>query len=558
MAKGFNLKAVFDADTKGIEDGSKKAIKSVEEFADQSSDMLDQMAGKFGVNTNHLKEFRHILKSMGQAWVEGFGGGEEMMGNVISKMALLGTTATAAAALVAGAFKLMKKEADAYRQTIEGSIGEKGLKAYLSTYQQALYDINTQSTASMVETTNSWRKGFKTLWADFKNMAVNALYLVKEKGIEFGAALGMGWAKTKAITPIAGAKAASAEQLVMDIAKWERDLSNIQNKVIEKEAKIQELRALALDTEIKASERKKYLEQIQGLINDKAKIQLDILKKIENAYKEIAEILPNSIEAQDAYTNAVKATNSILKQQKAEKTNLSRLQNSINRDLEKEIEYREYLLSLDKQNPELEKQQTAFRASLIGAPSTDEINNILFGGAPPVVEIDTTLKPIKPKDVEKVIVDLARVIEDSIQSMAYGIGELIGDLATGGDAMQNFGKAVLSTFADAAIAVGKMAIQMGLAAEGVKQALKFGNPYVAIAAGAALVALGAAVKAGMSNIASGSYASSPSYSQGTRAVGTGGLVTRELTVNVQGTLVAQGSQLVAVLNNENKRRKVTT
>ena len=54
-----------------------------------------------------------------------------MMGNVISKMALLGTTATAAAALVAGAFKLMKEEADAYRQTIEGSIGERGLQAYL-------------------------------------------------------------------------------------------------------------------------------------------------------------------------------------------------------------------------------------------------------------------------------------------------------------------------------------------------------------------------------------------------------------------------------------------
>ena len=38
--------------------------------------MLDQMAGKFGVNTKHLKEFRQVLKEMGQAWVEGFGGGE--------------------------------------------------------------------------------------------------------------------------------------------------------------------------------------------------------------------------------------------------------------------------------------------------------------------------------------------------------------------------------------------------------------------------------------------------------------------------------------------------
>ena len=180
------------------------------------------------------------------------------------------------------------------------------------------------------------------------------------------------------------------------------------------------------------------------------------------------------------------------------------------------------------------------------------------GGAEMQIEVPIKLRPPEEKEITEVMVELSRVIEDSIQSMAYGIGELIGNLATGGDAMESFGKAVLSTFAEAAIAVGKMAIQMGLAAEGVKQALKFGNPYVAIAAGAALVALGAAVKAGMSNIASGSYASSSSYSQGARAVGTSGLVTRELTVNVQGTLVAQGSQLVAVLNNENKRRKVTT
>lgn len=549
MAKGFNLKAVFDADTKGIEEGSQKAIKSVEEFADQASDMLDQMAGKFGVNTKHLKEFRQVLKEMGQAWVEGFGGGEEMMGNVISKMALLGTTATAAAALVAGAFKLMKEEADAYRQTIEGSIEERGLQAYLSTYQQVLRQVNLEATASMVEMTNNWRKGLSGFWADFKNVGVNTIYNMKS-GL-FGFSLVLGLLQTKAASGAAKIRASEVEQLAKDIMRWERDLIAMRNAVIDKEIEILESQTQAQDRSLLPDERKQYLDEAKRLINERAEMQLQIMRQITAAYKEIADILPENLAAQEAYNAALDRQKAVERDRAGRLRALVRLENSI---ADASAKYSEEL----RKQAELLERKKAFRASLIGAPTTDAAWALMPGGAEMQIEVPIKLRPPEEKEITEVMVELSRVIEDSIQSMAYGIGELIGNLATGGDAMESFGKAVLSTFAEAAIAVGKMAIQMGLAAEGVKQALKFGNPYVAIAAGAALVALGAAVKAGMSNIASGSYASSPSYSQGTRAVGTSGLVTRELTVNVQGTLVAQGSQLVAVLNNENKRRKVTT
>ncbi len=551
MAKGFNLKAVFDADTKGIEEGSQKAIKSVEEFADQASDMLDQMAGKFGVNTKHLKEFRQVLKEMGQAWVEGFGGGEEMMGNVISKMALLGTTATAAAALVAGAFKLMKEEADAYRQTIEGSIGERGLQAYLSTYQQVLRQVNSEATASMVEMTNNWRKGLSGFWADFKNVGVNTIYNMKSGLVDFSFALVLGLLQTKAASGVAKIRASEVEQLAKDIMRWERDLIAMRNAVIDKEIEILESQKQAQDRSLLPDERKQYLDEAKRLINERAEMQLQIMRQITAAYEEIADILPENLAAQEAYNAALDRQKAVERDRAGRLRALVSLENSI---ADASAKYSEEL----RKQAELLERKKAFRASLIGAPTTDAAWALMPGGAEMQIEVPIKLRPPEEKEITEVMVELSRVIEDSIQSMAYGIGELIGNLATGGDAMESFGKAVLSTFAEAAIAVGKMAIQMGLAAEGVKQALKFGNPYVAIAAGAALVALGAAVKAGMSNIASGSYASSSSYSQGARAVGTSGLVTRELTVNVQGTLVAQGSQLVAVLNNENKRRKVTT
>ncbi len=346
-------------------------------------------------------------------------------------------------------------------------------------------------------------------------------------------------------------RASEVEQLAKDIMRWERDLIAMRNAVIDKEIEILESQKQAQDRSLLPDERKQYLDEAKRLINERAEMQLQIMRQITAAYKEIADILPENLAAQEAYNAALDKQKAVERDRAGRLRALVRLENSI---ADASAKYSEEL----RKQAELLERKKAFRASLIGAPTTDAAWALMPGGAEMQIEVPIKLRPPEEKEITEVMVELSRVIEDSIQSMAYGIGELIGNLATGGDAMESFGKAVLSTFAEAAIAVGKMAIQMGLAAEGVKQALKFGNPYVAIAAGAALVALGAAVKAGMSNIASGSYASSSSYSQGARAVGTSGLVTRELTVNVQGTLVAQGSQLVAVLNNENKRRKVTT
>lgn len=155
------------------------------------------------------------------------------------------------------------------------------------------------------------------------------------------------------------------------------------------------------------------------------------------------------------------------------------------------------------------------------------------------------------------------VVEGLATSLSEDIGGLIGDLVTGGEAWGNFATAAMSSFADMAQAVGKMAISTGLATIGIKAALESLNGYVAIAAGAALVALGAAVKAGLKNVASGNYASAPtsvasgSYSSSSSSA-VAGYNERELNVKVTGTLKASGSELVTVLNNENRRRLATT
>ena len=141
------------------------------------------------------------------------------------------------------------------------------------------------------------------------------------------------------------------------------------------------------------------------------------------------------------------------------------------------------------------------------------------------------------------------------------LGTFIGDSLTGGEnAMQDFSAAMLSTFGDMCIKLGELIITASGALEAIQAALEFSeNPWVAAAAGAALIAVGAAVKAGAANIARGGGYSSSSVSSSYGTSGrTSDYASREFTVNVTGTLVANGSQLVAVLNNENKRKQLTT
>ena len=158
---------------------------------------------------------------------------------------------------------------------------------------------------------------------------------------------------------------------------------------------------------------------------------------------------------------------------------------------------------------------------------------------------------------------MSQAVTSTIQSLATttaeAIGQLVGDLATGGNAWENFANTALSSFGDMAISIGKMAIETGVATLGIKAALESLNGYVAIAAGMALVALGSAVKTGLSNVASGNYsAGMGSYTGGTSSSITNDYESRDVNVNVTGTLQADGDQLVAVINNSNKKSYYTT
>ena len=144
--------------------------------------------------------------------------------------------------------------------------------------------------------------------------------------------------------------------------------------------------------------------------------------------------------------------------------------------------------------------------------------------------------------IEDAIID---GIGDSLQYLTdalFGLEELNG--------AQLFG-ALLSPLADACVQIGKAIMATGLASEAFQKSLT--NPYAAIAAGAALMAVGAAAKSAISSSigsVTGAYPQTGADSTSTASTPYSGELTINVTGNIQGDTIAITGQ--RAINNWNR------
>ena len=101
------------------------------------------------------------------------------------------------------------------------------------------------------------------------------------------------------------------------------------------------------------------------------------------------------------------------------------------------------------------------------------------------------------------MVNAGQLIQQAFANLATNGIELlattIGELMEGGGSLESFFDSINSMVADAAVQLGKQFVQMGIAALAIQTQL-FVNPLAAIAAGAALIAIGSAAKTSMANL----------------------------------------------------------
>ncbi|BAQ92605.1 phage-related protein-like protein [uncultured Mediterranean phage uvMED] len=98
-----------------------------------------------------------------------------------------------------------------------------------------------------------------------------------------------------------------------------------------------------------------------------------------------------------------------------------------------------------------------------------------------------------------------QILKAGISEIGVGLGEAIGAAISGtGNFVDMMGVMLLSTIGNVAKQLGTMAIQIGVGILAIQTGLKTLNPFVAIAAGVALVALGSIFSAGAKKIADNS------------------------------------------------------
>ena len=539
----MNLKTVFSSDTKDFERGSKKVRQGIKDLEKVGTSTLSTIGDAFGLNTGKIGQMTSAIVGLGAKLRDCGSTGGAAIGKLITGMGTLGAgiAGLGIGAAIAG-FQRLNSLAENFGQTMQGISMKAAVDQYRATYGQAMMD-------SMGGKASGWfnaKTRLQTGWDRLTNFTGN---------IFAGQGIGQAVAADRSATE-AARQASQYAYRMSELQKQQIDNSVI---IAQNNAKIAEYSRIIRDTNADNASRLEAEAKVKEVIQQNYELQWNVLNEMVQLQKRINDLSSNSLDDTKALANLEVQQVNLVTEREQRMASIERYARSAHDSTSGTV------AELSKLNGYLEEASKYIEESIdVGMMriSTEPIEKVVSSMGKAEVQIPATIKPqIDKYAVKKAVADITPVVEGAFSMIGDSIGQLIGDLATGGDAWSNFGNLALSSMGDMAIAVGKIAIEAGLATEGIKKALTFGGGWVAIAAGTALVALGTAVKAGLSNVASGNYGAASASGNVASSSYSGSLSSsydRGITVNVTGRLKANGSELVAVLNNESKRSAIAT
>jgi hypothetical protein len=509
-----NLKARFGVDTTDFKKGLKDGEQATAAFKDAAGGTLDEFAGMFGVNMSAVSDAigsaSKALNFLGQSFK-----GAAVSSNVLSislkvlKFALIATGIGAIVVVLGSLISYFTKSGEgvdkfarilAQLKSIVNNVTDR-----LAIFGKGVYEIMT----------GKFKQGWQDMTGAFKGMGDE----IKED-----------WKATGAL--------ADAEDKLED-----REIALI-NSLEERRAKAAELRLLAKETIGDEQKKLSLIEQAEALYKSVYGDQLSVERERLRIMKEklAIQISDPTDEQRAAIEEQEKKISSLYREQ-------SEQLKSLNRE-------KKAALAAVTEELALEKAKTSQVAITMATISNIQMPD--FGAL-----IDSALAPL-PKiqeAVSKIAIDLTETLNNAFENIANGMGEFLGALMTGDAGVKDFGRVIASVFADLAINVGRIAIGAGIAVLGVKKALESMNPYVAIAAGIALVAIGSAIKGSLKSAASGGSGGSALYGYGSGSASYGSPATvspQAQKVQINGTFKIQGRDLVTLINDEDTRKGITT
>lgn len=550
MANNPELRINYTADTSGIKKGSKDAKNAVRDFEKATDNALNNVGDAMGIPVDKIKNLGSSIQGMGVQMQNSSNTMVKSIGNIIGKVDALavGVAGIGIGAIVAG-FEQLNALADRFNSTMDGQVMIAGIKSYREAYNAAMDDMSADTGKLWSQIREGW-ESFKSGFGSTMRNFITTTIPDPTTGLADNSQIEQFSQNIATAADVGEAAAGYAENLVklqLKEAQTKREIAKI-------DADIAEWRKIVFDKSVDIYERQEAYNKVIDLSAQKYEKQKNVATEVAQTMEDIAALTGSSVEELIAVENAW-----------ANVENLVISYNNFLREmLEKE---REITLEIQKQE-NIKAEAAAARAKMQETQLT-QVDTTALGTPQATTEITNVPSPVLPaSDIQEstaALVDynkeltnvLNTMVTDTITNFATGFGQLAADLRNGEDAWINFGNNVLSTFADMAVSVGKIAIEVGAATLGIKAALETLNPYIAIAAGAALVALGTAAKSSLSAVASGNTTATVSANSYTNTPVLSGEQTKELSVQVSGTLQADGSTLLAVIENQNYRSKYT-
>lgn len=577
MAKEPKITIGIGADTSSFDKGAKEVKQGLKDLSKTGDQALSSLGEAFGINTGKVGEMTSAIRGLGAKMAEASNTGVQAFGKLLGSITPLGgaIAGLGLAAAIAG-FKQLKAEADNFKSTIDGMNLSMATSAYISTYKQVLHDANSETGKAVAEAMDKWERGFGKFKAN-----IGAAFVTAAGGESkwYDAFLPTrtirGWKQVSANMAEANTKAEEAAKLGDEQAEQMKEQLALDYEIKQVDYEIAALRRDANDKTKTAAEREAARAEYAQKVNEKYDKQRDLAQRMADTQEKLDDLASNTYEDTKKTYELKGKIFDIDAARENELKAVDKLEASIAKSTGAAAEAAR---KLREDTQKMAEEQAKWAG--LGTVSTVGLSSLQGGVMGPTMNVlphvdpeywketitaqlgDFTIGIGFEADTQK-IQDISNEVNSLIQSgvtkTAELLGDLVGTLAGGGDAWGDFKNAALSAFGDMAIAVGKIAIGAGLASEGIQAALKMGNPYIAIAAGAALIALGTAVKSSLSAVASGDYsAGGGGYSGGSSSSRSGGdYETREVTVNVTGSLQANGDQLLAVINNTNQRNYYT-
>ena len=599
------LKVSVDADASGFKKEMAAAKKSTEEFSKAADEMSDSLEDALGVPISSVTKIGDKLKAAG-VLMKSFATEGEKSFQTVALGAKMVSTAVAGIGLAGllAAFKSINAEAERFRGTMQGAAVAAQDEAWKNTYKQYVSD-QVGIGEKAVDSINGWSKFWTKLGAAWTLALKNGFAGEQYYGemAEEASRIGEG-------ADDAAKKAAAYAKVIFDT------IEGIKDKQIEWKNSLSEVAALMLTASDKSKtvqERQEAVAKAIALQKQVSGDQIAMQKTLADNIKAQNDLASSSVEDMDRQRSAYAAVEDLSRDLNQRLREMTSLQNEIaNSAAVTEQKWRDGvnkaiyigMTELAKFNAEMEKAMEmrdkmamdniaaplkSMSASLTGRADNGKglmgginLDEEALKGLQQLTQFDTSavdglLSKIDPSKLSdsfqryyvfldemiKATDDANKALNDAIVGGISDSFQYLANCVAGLDEISGAGmmNALLSPLAEAAIKMGEIMVSAGLASEAFKSMLT--NPYTAIAAGAALIAVGAAAKAGLqaavnsatgtsyvaSSVASSGYSNNSSNDRSWE---------REMTLHVTGTLQADGSKLVAVLNNEANRKRYTT